>query len=214
MANDEQEIEVKFMVRSLAALQERLLSLGAVLETARVHETNLRFDTRSGELSRARKALRLRKDNAVRLTFKGPQQAGETASIRQEIEFEVSDFFAARRFLEALGFAVSVIYEKYRTTYRLGDVLVTLDEMPYGSFIEIEGAAAQAGGSKAGTVVQLMATASDLGLNWDARSSDSYLALFENLRQARRLTIHDLTFGDLQGIEVQPADLGLRYADG
>lgn len=214
MASDEQEIEVKFMVRSLPEVKNRLLELGAVLETARVHETNLRFDTRSGELSRARKALRLRKDNVSRLTFKGPQQAGETASIRQEIEFEVSDFFAARRFLEALGYSVSVIYEKYRTTYRLSDVLVTLDEMPYGSFVEIEGAAAQEGETQAGMVVRLMSAASDLGLNWDARSSDSYLALFEKLRQARRLTIHDLTFGDMQGIAVQPADLGLRFADG
>ena len=213
MANDEQEIEVKLMVRSLAAIKTRLLAAGAELVSARVHETNLRFDTRSGTLTRDRKALRLRKDTASRLTFKGPQQAGDTASIRQEIEFEVSDFFAARRFLEALGYAVSVIYEKYRTTYRLGDVLVTLDEMPYGSFVEIEGSAAEQGHSNDSMVEKLMAAASTLNLNWDARSGDSYLALFENLRKARRLKVHDLTFGDLQGLEVQPADLGLRYAD-
>ena len=213
MANAEQEIEVKLMVRSLADLKARLLALGAELVSARVHETNLRFDTRSGDLSRGRKALRLRKDTVSRLAFKGPQQAGESASIRQEIEFEVSDFFAARRFLEALGYAVSVIYEKYRTTYRLGEVLVTLDEMPYGSFVEIEGAATEEAGSNDGMVDTLKSTAAALGLNWEARSSDSYLALFENLRQNRRLNMHDLTFGDLKGIEVEPADLGLRFAD-
>jgi adenylate cyclase, class 2 len=213
MANAEQEIEVKLMVRSLAVLKERLLAQGASLVSARVHETNLRFDTRSGDLSRNRKALRLRKDTVSRLTFKGPQQAGEGASIRQEIEFEVSDFFAARRFLEALGFTVNVIYEKYRTTYRLGEVLVTLDEMPYGSFVEIEGASTEEAGTNAGMVDTLKSTAAALGLNWEARSSDSYLALFERLRQMRRLSIHDLTFGDLQGIEVGPEDLGLRFAD-
>ena len=213
MANAEQEIEIKLMVRSLADLKARLLALGAELVSARVHETNLRFDTRSGDLSRGRKALRLRRDTVSRLTFKGPQQAGESASIRQEIEFEVSDFFAARRFLEALGYAVSVIYEKYRTTYRLGEVLVTLDEMPYGSFVEIEGAATEEAGSNDGMVDTLKSTAAALGLNWAARSTDSYLALFENLRQNRRLNMHDLTFGDLKGIEVEPADLGLRFAD-
>jgi len=213
MANAEKEVEVKMMVRSLPELKERLQALGAELVTQRVHETNLRFDTRSGELSRARKALRLRKDNAVRLTFKGPQELGESASIRQEIEFEVSDFFAARRFLEALGYIVSVIYEKYRTTYRLGHVLVTLDEMPYGSFVELEGAETGENGTNASAVANLQATAAALALEWNARSSASYLALFEHLRQARHLSAHDLTFADLRGIEVSPADLGLRYAD-
>jgi adenylate cyclase class 2 len=213
MANADKEIEVKLMVRDLARLAERLQTLGAVLETARVHETNLRFDTRSMELSRARKALRLRKDNAVRLTFKGPQELGTDASIRQEIEFEVSDFAAAKRFLEALGYMVSVIYEKYRTTYRFGPVLVTLDEMPYGAFVELEGAETGEGEADGGAVANLQAAAAALGLDWQARSGASYLALFDQLRQARGLTAHDLTFADLQGQQVSPADLGLRFAD-
>jgi adenylate cyclase, class 2 len=213
MANAEKEVEIKMMVRSLPSLKARLEALGAELVSPRVHETNLRFDTRSEALKRAGKALRLRKDAVVRLTFKGPQEAGESASIRQEIEFEVDDFFAARRFLEALGYTVSVIYEKYRTTYRFGQVLVTLDEMPYGSFVELEGADEGEEGSNAGAVANLQAAAAALGLDWEARTRDSYLALFDQLRRTRRITVHDLVFADLQGIEFTPADLGLQYAD-
>lgn len=213
MANAEKEIEVKMMVRDLNGLGARLKTLGAVLVSARVHETNLRFDTPNMELSRARKALRLRKDNTVRLTFKGPQEMDAGASIRQEIEFEVNDFAAAKRFLEALGYRVGVIYEKYRTTYQLEQVLVTLDEMPYGAFVELESADNGAGGSDGGALAGLQAAAVALGLDWGARSTASYLALFEHLRQARGLKAHDLTFGDLRGVEVTPADLGLVFAD-
>ena len=54
-------------------------------------------------------------------------------------KFEVSSFDNAKALLEALGYRVSVMYEKYRTTYDWGGCEVTLDEMPYGDFAEIEG---------------------------------------------------------------------------
>jgi len=40
---------------------------------------------------------------------------------------------------EALGYAVYMMYEKYRTTFRLDNLEVVLDELPYGNFVEIEG---------------------------------------------------------------------------
>ena len=53
-----------------------------------------------------------------------------------------------------------MLYEKYRTTYSLGDVLVTLDEMPYGHFSEIEGPNA----------ARLQEIAESLWLDWSLRS--------------------------------------------
>ena len=46
----------------------------------------------------------------------------------------MGDFEAARRLLEALGYRLTVMYEKYRTTYHLRHLIVVLDEMPYGEF--------------------------------------------------------------------------------
>ncbi len=86
--------------------------------------------------------LRLRADQAAHLTFKGPGRCAGRFG-RQEIEFEVSDFGAARRLLEALGYRVYTSYEKYRETYRLGQVIIALDEMPFGTFAELEGPSAQ-----------------------------------------------------------------------
>jgi adenylate cyclase class 2 len=202
MSKLEQEIEAKFLVRDLSMIALRLDVLGAQITFPRVYEVNLRFDTPDGSLTRARQVLRLRQDAASFLTFKGPQRQGETVSARQEIEFQVSDFTAARHLLEALGYQVAVIYEKYRTTYQLGSLVVTLDEMPFGSFIEIEGPDAQS----------IQSAAASLQLDWEARSATSYLALFSQLCAARGLAAQNLTFDELRGINAAPEDLGLRYA--
>jgi adenylate cyclase class 2 len=139
MAQDNQEQEAKFFLTRLPALEVRLKDAGARLKHARVFESNLRFDLPDGSLTRQRQVLRLRQDERIRLTYKGPMEAGREVSARTEIEVEVSSFDNTRVLLEALGYRVSVMYEKYRTTYDLGSCEVTLDEMPYGDFAEIEG---------------------------------------------------------------------------
>jgi adenylate cyclase class 2 len=198
----ELEVEAKFLVRDLPALEARLVALGAALTGERVLESNLRFDTPARELSAGSRALRLRMDRVARLTYKGPARAGAEVNERQEIEFTVSDFGAARRLLKALGFEVSAMYEKYRTTYRLRELEIVLDELPYGYFVEIEGPGAGA----------IRRAADELGLRWETRSELSYLALFERLR-ANGLKAIGLSFEELGGVPIKPAALGLDYAD-
>lgn len=211
MAKGDQEVEVKFYLRSLPKLVDRLETLGAKLACERVYELNLRFDREDGSLMRARQVLRLRKDANAVLTFKGPARS-DLPSARQEIEFQVSDFAAAQRFLEALGYVVVVTYEKFRTTYELGDVIVTLDELPYGSFAEIE-AAGTASEEAENAVSSLRTAAAILRLNWEAHITASYLALFDRLKNARSLPAQNLMFSELQGVSIKPEDLGVRYAD-
>jgi adenylate cyclase class 2 len=200
---EDQESEVKFYVRDLAAVEKRLLQQGARLEQPRTHEINLRFDTPNGDLGREFKVVRLRRDTESRLTFKGPAHSSEGVRVRQEIEFVVGDFRAARAFLEALGLQVSMIYEKYRTTFLMKDVHVLLDELPYGSFVEIEGP------EPAG----ILEVNRLLGLDWERRAPESYAVLFEHLRSARGYQFRDLIFENFQGIEVDWPGLGLLPAD-
>jgi adenylate cyclase class 2 len=198
----QQELEVKFWLADLPAVELRLLELEAQLAHARVLEINLRFDTPEGLLTNRSQVLRLRQDFGVHLTFKGPSRPGEAVSIRKEIEFEASSFLAARDFLEALGYQVMVMYEKYRTEYQFKDVLVMLDEMPYGNFCEIEGA----------DVASIQAAAAELGLNWGARNLESYLGIFGRLQQAG-LEAYHLSFSEFAGKTVHLEDLGLSPAD-
>ncbi len=199
------ELEVKFYMPDLAAFTRRLEQAGGRLEAPRAHELNLRFDTPSGELSRAYRALRLRQDRAARLAYKGPSLDAGGARLREEIEFVVEDFAAARRFLEALGYQVWVMYEKYRTLFTLetvgqaAQVDIALDELPYGNFVELEGT----------SVEDLRAAAGRVGLDWEAQVRESYLELFQVLHRKRGLPFRDLTFENFVGVSVSPDELGV-----
>lgn len=203
MPSNNQELEVKFYLTNLPALERRLQEIGAVVAHARVHETNLRFDTPEGELAKTLRVLRLRQDTAARVTYKGPGELSGGVRLRQEIEFTVSDFNNARTLFEALGYTVYLMYEKHRTTYRLGEVLVTLDEMPFGSFAEIEGPDPES----------IAAVNQQLGLDWETRILDSYTGLFDRLCQRLGLNFRDLSFANFNGLTVSPEDLEVRPAD-
>ncbi len=202
MAEKGQEIEVKFYVGDGSQVQKKLAELGAQLIKPRQHEMNLRFDTPDMQLSRGMRALRLRQDQDIRLTYKGPPLLEGGARLREELEFSVNNFEMAKAFLEALGFQVSVMYEKYRTTYQLFNVEVTFDEMPYGNFVELEGPDGKS----------LLAVAQMLSLNWSYRCLDSYLMLFENLRRRLGFEFRDLSFENFAGMPIQAVDLGVTLA--
>lgn len=198
-----QEIEVKFLINDLKRIERTIQAFGAQIIQPRVKEMNLRFDTPDGSLTREFRVLRLRQDEKARLTYKSPAASGLDVSSRQEIEFEVSNFDLARLFLEALGYQISFIYEKYRTTYRLGNGNIMLDEMPFGNFIEIEGPDAGA----------IRSMADSLQLDWEARCLASYMMLFNRLKKSPRHGFQNLTFEDFQGTSITAADLDLAPAD-
>jgi len=203
MTKTEHELEVKFYVAQLPALENRVRTLGAARVFVRTYEVNLRFDTPARELTGAHRVLRLRQDAQALMTFKGPSQARDDVNARQEIEFEVSDFQAARRLLEALGYQVEASYEKYRTTYELEGVKITLDELPYGNFCEVEGPDPDS----------IQSVARQIGLDWSARVMDSYLAMFSCLKEKKGWDFRDLTFKNFEKIKITPQDLGVRPGD-
>jgi adenylate cyclase, class 2 len=198
-----QELELKYYVNNLAAIEACLQRLNATCFQPRVKEINLRFDTDDFALSRQGKALRLRYDTQARLTFKGPSVSQEGVRLRQEIEFVADNFQAAQAFLVALGYQVSVIYEKFRTVYAIGEVHVFLDELPFGNFIEIEGP----------DPGQIRIVNDQLGLNWETRIAESYTVLFERLRINSNLNFRDLIFDNFEGVQLHAEDLGVQPGD-
>ncbi len=197
-----QETEAKFCVRNLKRIQQSLNKLQARLVQPRILEVNLRFDTPEQALQRSNQVLRLRQDSEAHLTYKGDSQWLAGARTRREIEFNVEDFKVAREFLEAVGYQVSFRYEKYRTTYELEEVLIMLDELPYGDFVEIEG-----------DVERLRGIADKLSLAWEAAIPVSYHALFERLSKKRGFDFHDLSFERLKGLEITLDEMEIRLAD-
>ena len=203
MTSNKLEQEAKFWIDDLKGLESRLKKLGAVLVQERTHELNLRFDTPDRQLSGSFQVLRLRQDRRCRLTYKGPGDPSRSISAREEIEVEVSNLQTAREILEALGYQVMITYEKYRTAYLLNDAEISLDEMPFGTFSEIEGLNEE----------NIRATAVLLEMNWDAHSSLSYLTIFSILKDRFSLEMNDLTFEAFQGVTVSLEEIGLKKAD-
>ena len=197
------EREVKFYVADLAALESRLLKLGAVLLHARVHELNYRFDTADHRLTSSAQVLRLRRDSRIILTYKGPASIENEGHARPEIELEVDSFDNAVEFLKSLGYISIVTYEKWRTTYSLNNLEITLDEMPFGSFSEIEGEDTES----------IRRTAAMLALDWSCRINQGYMALFNQLNARFSLNLTDMTFEAFKTLSVTPRDLGLKPAD-
>ncbi len=196
------ELEMKFYISRRADLEMKLGTLGRVI-AARVYEVNLRFDTPDRSLTAAGKVLRLRRDTRVRVTYKAGGTLEGGANRRQELEFTVSDFDTAKALFEALGYQVYTIYEKYRTTYSMGNVEVVVDELPTGDFLEIEGPDSDS----------IRAAAKQLGINWEAGIIESYTLLFERLKTHLGLSFRDLSFENFKGLEISPMDLGVTIAD-
>lgn len=197
------EIEVKFYLTDMCSFEKRVRSIGATMVRPRTREVNYRFDTPDMNLAREHRVLRLRQDTSTLLTYKGPAEIRDSVSVRPEIELEVNDFTAASDLLEQLGFRLSLKYEKWRTIYQLGELEITLDEMPFGNFTEIEG----------GDPALIQKTAGLLALDWNTRITDSYLLLFDHLKNKKGLSANDLTFEALKNVEVAAGDLGVKPSD-
>lgn len=196
------EREVKFFLKGLKNIQKRLLAAGAEIIKPRIFERNFRYDFPDHSLASAGRVLRLRQDDEVRLTYKDRATNEDVISEREELEIKVSDFNTTHALLTALGYEVSVQYEKYRTTYQLHDVEIDLDEMPFGCFLEIEGP----------DTSSIQKIAQQLSLCWESRSTMSYIALFERLL-ANGLEVDQLTFEQFNGMTFTSADFGLIPAE-
>ena len=198
----------------------RLQALEARLIQERVLETNIRFDLPDSGLRSEGRVLRLRQDTQAKLTYKSGSTNEQGVLSRTEIEFVVEDFEKAKQFLEALGYQKLFYYEKYRTTYvlesasKLADLPqqavrhqachIMLDELPYGSFVEIEGE----------DIESIQAVAGKLNLKWDATIPTSYTVLFERLCvKYPNLDPAEISFNALQGSNINIAELSIRAAD-
>jgi adenylate cyclase class 2 len=134
-----QEVEIKFLVPDLKALQKKLRQLGFRCVTPSTHEINTLYDLPGQKLRRRGELLRLRNYGGKwRLTHKSKAKPGRHKS-RGELETGVSDGKKMEAIILALGFSPAFIYEKFRAEWKDGEGNVVLDHTPLGDVAEIEG---------------------------------------------------------------------------
>ena len=133
------EIEIKFRIANVRALNRRLRKAGFRLVTRRTHETNTLYDLPRQRLRKRGELIRLRKYGPEwLLTHKAKGNAGRHKT-RVETETKVADGAKMEAILRALGFASTFRYEKFRAEWSDGKGHVVVDETPIGNFGEIEG---------------------------------------------------------------------------
>jgi adenylate cyclase class IV len=126
------------------------------------HGQLLRIRTETQEPAKSKKPRPPKLEQRIVLTFKTPPDESATANstanpaeilpahgrykVREEVELVVSDSGSMRKIFEGLGLNGWFRYEKYRTTYELParykwakGLLIEVDEVPIGTFVELEG---------------------------------------------------------------------------
>jgi adenylate cyclase class 2 len=181
------EVEIKFKIEDLKALTRKLRTSGFRLLTRRTHEMNTLYDLPGQPLRGKGEVLRIRKyGDRWTVTFKAKGKAGRHKS-RKEIETRVEDGQALAEILEALDFAPSFSYEKFRTEWSDGQGHVVVDETPIGNFGEIEGPSRW-----------IDAVARSLGISSDQYITDSYAVLFLKWKQQTGSRAQDMLFNSVK----------------
>ena len=176
------EVEMKFAVGDVAALEDRLAVLGATISGAE-SETDTYFAHPARDFTKTDEALRLRqKKTGCFITYKGPK-IDATTKTRQEIDLPLaaeSGLKAWRGLLEALGFTVAGQVKKLRRKARVGwqgrSVEISLDDVDgLGAFVELELIANE--NDIVAARDRLASLAKALGLPLDSGERRSYLEL-------------------------------------
>ena len=178
-----QEIEIKFQVDDLPALNRQLRRLGFRLVTRPTGEINTLYDLPGLPLRRRGELLRLRQYGTEWiLTHKAKGEVGRHKS-RVENETKVGDGRKMATILGALHFKPTFQYEKVRAEWSDGKVHVVVDETPIGIFSEIEGSPRL-----------IDKTARNLGIRPDDYITDTYTELFFRWKQRTRSAAPVMTF--------------------
>jgi adenylate cyclase class 2 len=179
------EVEVKIAISDPPAIIARLEKLGFHRTAERQFESNTIWDTEDQSLRASGEIVRLREYGPLRLlTYKGPAQAGKHKR-REELESDLTSLDALERIFTRLGLKPTFRYEKYRGEYRRegSTGVVTIDETPIGSFIELEGDAAW-----------IDQTALELGFPESSYLTGSYATLYVDHCRALGIEPEHMTF--------------------
>jgi len=178
------EVEVKFWVEDPADLRRRISILGAdFLGSADEHNTV--WDNDKAQVRKKKGLLRLREEGRATLTVKAKieQKSDCQCKVMAEWETALDNPLAMKQILDFLGYFPVRCYEKKRETFKLGKVLLMLDTMPFGVFLEIEG-----------REEAIKEAAAALGLEWEGRILLNYFELFEIIKEKEGLAFKDITF--------------------
>ena len=185
------EIEIKFRVDDIRALERRLRKSGFRLVTRRTHELNTLYDLPAQPLRKRGELLRLRKYGTEWVLTHKAKGKPARHKTRVETETKVADGAKMEAILRALGFAPTFRYEKFRAEWSDGQGNVVVDETPIGNFGEIEGPSRW-----------IDRTAHLLQIQQRDYITDTYTELFFQWKKRTSSPANEMTFKAIRGEHV------------
>lgn len=132
------EIEVKVGLNDPKRVERSLIAFGAT-PIGIEEQADTYYNSPERDFGKTDEALRIRGgDKEFYLTYKGPK-LDKVSKTRTEVEVSINDAYSMGEILSALGFTPVRNVVKKRKKYRLGELLISLDEVRgLGSFMEVE----------------------------------------------------------------------------
>ena len=182
----QKEIETRFLDINKEELVKKLASLGAEDKGEEKLEEII-FHAADGSWIGKRKFVRLRKTkDGIKLNYK--ENVEQTVDSAREIELEVSDMDKCSEFFEKIGLKKMRELEKYRHTFKLGDVTIDIDTWPkIPTYAEIEGP----------SVKSLKELSAKLDMDWEKRFDGDAREVFKRYgHDIDKLTV--ITFSEFK----------------
>jgi len=136
------EIETRAIVKNKEEIINILKANGFV-NTKNFLQQDIMFDKEDASLFRSGKKIRIRiEEETAELTYKGFIQNDSTFSKREELNLPIPLYLVMdyKHFLEELGYPMLFQIKKYRSIWKKGEIIATLDDWPIiGMILELEG---------------------------------------------------------------------------
>ncbi len=167
------EVEIKSPIDEPDEIRRRLSRIGATFMT-KEKQVDIYYNAPHRDFAETDEALRIRVGGDITLTYKGPK-LDSFSKTREEICISLGDTDQATAMLKALDFKEVATVVKVRETYRLNDLIISIDDVrDLGMFIEIESMSGADYQSALGRVFEML---DRLGLEKENTIRESYLEL-------------------------------------
>ncbi len=167
------EVEIKSPIDDPDEIRRRLTGFGATF-LSKAKQVDIYYNAPHRDFAKTDEALRIRVGEDVTLTYKGPK-LDSLSKTREEICISLGDADQATAMLKALDFKEVATVVKVRETYRLNDLIISIDDVcDLGMFIEIESMSGADYRSALGRVFEML---NRLGLKKENTIRESYLEL-------------------------------------
>lgn len=175
------ETEIKLKVDDLELLMENLKNKAEFLGEA--FQKTIRFDTPDRDLERKGIFLRVRSGFENVITLKKKIETASGVFAREEIEVDIKDIDKMAKILSDLGFNRQWIMEKYRSEWKYNNLILSVDKLPFGDYLEIEG--------KEDEIEQ---AAKEFGFNFKNKIISSYWDIFAEYKKQHGIVEENIVF--------------------